>query len=68
MNIVVNLLWAFLGSETFKTLIKKGVRKVVEAKGVSIDKELAQSLILDVAESKGNNLTKDIATTIIKEL
>ena len=68
MNIVVNLLWAFLGSETFKTLIKKGVRKVVETKGVSIDKELAQSLILDISESNGNNLTKDIAIDVIKGL
>ena len=68
MNIVVNLLWAFLGSETFKTLIKKGVRKVVETKGVSIDKDLAESLLIDIAESKGNNLSKDLATTIVKEL
>ena len=68
MNIVVNLLWAFLGTETFKVLLKKGVRKIVETKGVSIDKELAESLILDISESNGNNLTKDIAINVIKVL
>ena len=68
MNIVINLLWSFLGSETFKTLLKKGVKKIVETKGVSIDKELAESLILDISESNGNNLTKDIAINIIKVL
>lgn len=68
MNLLVNILWIVLKSETFKTLIKKGVRKVVEAKGVNIDKELAQSLILDISESNGNNLGKDLAITMIKEL
>jgi hypothetical protein len=68
MNIVINLLWSFLGTETFKVLLKKGVRKIVETKGVSIDKELAESLILDISESNGNNLTKDIAINIVKEL
>ena len=68
MNIVVNLLFMFLGSETFKTLVRKGTRKIVETKGVSIDPELAQALLTDVAESKGNKLTKDVASLIIKEL
>jgi hypothetical protein len=36
--------------------------------GVSIDKELAESLILDISESNGNNLTKDIAINVIKVL
>lgn len=68
MNLLVNILWIVLRSETFKTLIKKGVRKVVETKGVNIDKDLAQSLILDISESNGNNLGKDLAITMIKEL
>ena len=68
MNILVNVLFAFLGSETFKTLVKKATRKIVETKGVSIDQELAQALLTDVAESNGNKLTKDIASAVIKEL
>ena len=68
MNIVINLLWSFLGTETFKVLLKKGVRKIVETKGVSIDKELAESLILDIGQSNGNNLGKDMAINIVKEL
>ena len=68
MNIVVNLLWMFLSSNTFKTLLKKGVRKIVDTKGVHIDQELAKSLIIDISESNGNNLSKSLATTVIKEL
>ena len=66
--IIVNLLWSFLGTETFKTIIRKGVRKLVDSTNTSIDPELARSLIVDISESNGNNLTKEIATTIIKEL
>ena len=68
MNIVVNLLFMFLGSETFKTLVRKGTRKIVESKGISIDPDLAKALLSDVAESKGNKLTKNVAELIIKEL
>ena len=68
MNLLVNILWIVLSSETFKTLLKKGVNKVVETKGVNIDKDLAQSLIIDISKSNGNNLGKDLATTIVKEL
>ena len=68
MNILVNLLFVFLGSETFKTLVKKGTRKIVETKGVSIDPELATALLTDVAESNGNKLSKDIAEIVIREL
>lgn len=68
MNIVVNLLFIFLSTDTFKVLIKKGTRKIIESKGVSIDKELATALLTDIAESNGNSLTEDIAETIIKEL
>ena len=68
MNILVNLLWIVLSSETFKTLIKKSTRKIVESKGVNIDPELATALLVDVAESNGNRVGKDLVSTIIKEL
>lgn len=68
MNIVVNLLFMVLGSETFKQLLKRSVNKIVESKNISIDKDLAESLIIDISRSNGNKLGKDLATTIIKEL
>lgn len=68
MNILVNILFVVLSSETFKTLLKKGTRKIVESKGVSIDKELAEALLRDVADSQGNRLGKSLAETVIKEL
>lgn len=68
MNLIVNILWVVLSSETFKTLIKKATRKIVETKGVSLDPEISRALILDISESNGNNLGKDLAITMIKEL
>ena len=68
MNVIVNLLFMFLGSETFKTLVKKSTRKIVESKGISIDPDLATALLTDVAESNGNKLGKSLVSTIIKEL
>lgn len=68
MNIIVNLLWIMLSSETFKTVVRKATRKIVKSKDVSIDKELAESLLIDIAESNGNKVGKELVSTVIKEL
>lgn len=60
MGILVNILFMVMSSETFKALLKKGTRKLVETSGVSIDNELAIALLKDVAESNGNRFGEDV--------
>lgn len=68
MVFIFNLLLKAVATETAKTVIAMGVKKLLEDKKDGITRDLAVVLIDSIAMSKKNNLTKDLANNIVKEL
>ena len=68
MHIMFQIFIWFLGTNTFKLMITKAIKWVVDKTTNTIDNEMAEVIISDIVRSKGNNLTREFLEDVKKEL